>query len=108
MNTDGLFASIISTPVVGVAVGLMFTYLIASLVASAIKEVIASIFQWRGTYLQKGIEVLLSTETNNGFAWGGWRQWLGAHVTWKDATWPAGATAPGLLTQPAARAATAA
>jgi hypothetical protein len=97
-----------NTPVVGVAVGLMFTYLIVSLVASAIKEVIASIFQWRGTYLQKGIEILLSTETNNGFAWGGWLKWLAAHVTWMDPTPPAAATATGLLTKPAADAATAA
>jgi hypothetical protein len=84
MNNDGLFASIMNLPVIGVAVGLMLTYLIASLVASSIKEVFASVFQWRGTYLQKGIEVLLSTAPNTSFGWGTFCQWLIAHCTWMD------------------------
>jgi hypothetical protein len=108
MNTDGLFASIMNTPVVGVAIGLMLTYLIASLVASSIKEVVASIFQWRGTYLQKGIEVLLSSTPNQGFDWGGWWKWLIAHLTWMDPTRPATAAAIRALTDPVAEAAAAA
>lgn len=108
MNTDGLFASIMNTPVIGVAIGLMLTYLIASLVASSIKEVVGSIFQWRGTYLQKGIEVLLSTTPNTGFDWGGGWNWLIAHLTWMDPTRPATAAAVRALTDPVAEAAAAA
>lgn len=86
MNTDGLYSAVMNVPVVGVAMGLMFTYLIASLVSSAIKEAIASVFQWRGTYLQHGIGVLLSNAPGTAFAWGSLCKWLAAHVTWKDLT----------------------
>jgi hypothetical protein len=86
MNTDGLYSAVMNVPVVGVAMGLMFTYLIASLVSSAIKEAVASVFQWRGTYLQRGIGVLLSNTPGTAFGWGNLCTWLAAHVTWMDLT----------------------
>ncbi len=67
MNTDGLFASVSNIPIVGVAIGLMLTYLVVSLVASSVKEAVASVFQWRGTYLQHGLGALLSIGTNSKF-----------------------------------------
>ena len=56
--------------VIDVGIGLILTYLIASLIASAIKEAAAGVFQWRGKYLAKGIDALLSTTTNASFSWG--------------------------------------
>jgi hypothetical protein len=67
MSTDGLFASVTNIPIVGVAIGLMLTYLVVSLVASSVKEAVASVFQWRGTYLQHGLGALLSIGTNSKF-----------------------------------------
>jgi hypothetical protein len=81
--------------VVDVGIGLILTYLIASLVASAVKEAVAGVFQWRGKYLTKGIDVLLSTTTNASFSWGGARAWVAAHLG--PASWMApepSATAP--------------
>ena len=86
MNTDGLYATVMNIPVVGVAMGLMFTYLITSLVSSAIKEAVASVFEWRGTYLQHGIGVLLSNAPGSSFTWRNPRKWLAAHLTWMDLT----------------------
>src|SRR5271166_1040376 len=86
MNTDAVSAGIMNTPVIGVAIGLMLIYLTGALVASAAKEAIAAVFQWRGTYLQKGIGVLLSNAPNTAFAWGGIFEFLKAHVTWMDPT----------------------
>jgi hypothetical protein len=84
MDSNGLVGAVLNVPVVSVALGLMFTYLIASLVASAVKEMAAGVFQWRGTYLQRGIGVLLSNTPGTAFGWG-WK-WLAAHVTWMDLT----------------------
>lgn len=66
--------------VIDVGIGLILTYLIASLIASAIKEAVAGVFQWRGKYLTKGIDVLLSTSTNASFSWGGAGAWIAAHL----------------------------
>ncbi len=57
-----------------VAIGLALTYFLASLVASAVKEMFASVLQWRGQFLKKGLQVLLSTETGSSFSYGplGW------------------------------------
>jgi len=95
MNTDGLFASITNIPIVGVAIGLMLTYLVVSLVASSVKEAISSMFQWRGTYLQHGIGALLSIGTNSQFSLGevgdsavcgNIGNWFKAHFSWADPT----------------------
>lgn len=78
---NGFASTIMGAPVVGVAIGLMFTYLIMALVVSSINEIIAGAFQWRGTYLRKGIAVLLSVAPGTAFAWRGVGEWLLAHFT---------------------------
>ncbi len=46
--------------IVDVAIGLIFIYLILSLLASEIQEFIATIFQWRSKHLRESIEILLN------------------------------------------------
>jgi hypothetical protein len=84
--------------VIDVGIGLILTYLVASLIASAIKEAAAGVFQWRGKYLTKGIDVLLSTTTNASFTWGSACDWLAVHFgsTSRMAPVPT-ATAPAAL-----------
>ncbi len=43
-----------------IAIGLIFTYLILSLLASEIQELISTLLQWRAEHLKKSIQVLLS------------------------------------------------
>ncbi|NES99830.1 MAG: hypothetical protein F6K61_04495 [Sphaerospermopsis sp. SIO1G1] len=46
--------------ILDVALGLIFIYLIFSLLASEIQELIATIMQWRAAHLKKSIEIFLS------------------------------------------------
>lgn len=46
--------------VLDVLIGLIFVYLILSLLASEIQEIITTIFQWRAKHLKESIEVLLA------------------------------------------------
>ena len=46
--------------IVDVAIGLIFIYLILSLLASEIQEFITTIFQWRSKHLRESIEILLN------------------------------------------------
>jgi hypothetical protein len=46
--------------ILDVALGLIFIYLIFSLLASEIQELIATILQWRAQHLRKSIEILLA------------------------------------------------
>ncbi|MBD2122737.1 hypothetical protein [Trichocoleus sp. FACHB-262] len=46
--------------VLDIAIGLIFIYLILSLLASEIQELIATLLQWRAVHLKKSIEVLLT------------------------------------------------
>lgn len=46
--------------VVDIAIGLIFIYLILSLLASEVQEVITTIFQWRAKHLQESIQTLLT------------------------------------------------
>ncbi|TAF07074.1 MAG: hypothetical protein EAZ77_10865 [Nostocales cyanobacterium] len=46
--------------ILDVALGLIFIYLILSLLASEIQELIATVLQWRAVHLRKSIEVFLS------------------------------------------------
>jgi hypothetical protein len=48
--------------VLDIALGLIFIYLIASLLASEIQELIATLLQWRAEHLKKSIEVLINGE----------------------------------------------
>ncbi len=45
------------------ALGLIFLYLILSLLASEIQELIATVLQWRAEHLKKSIEILLSGDS---------------------------------------------
>ncbi|MFB2769349.1 hypothetical protein ACE1AT_08665 [Pelatocladus sp. BLCC-F211] len=51
--------------ILDVAIGLIFIYLILSLLASEIQELIATVFQWRAEHLKKSIEILLSGNTES-------------------------------------------
>lgn len=46
--------------ILDVSIGLIFIYLILSLLASEIQELLATVFQWRAQHLRKSIEVLLT------------------------------------------------
>jgi hypothetical protein len=46
--------------ILDIALGLIFIYLIFSLLASEIQELIATLLQWRATHLKKSIEIFLS------------------------------------------------
>jgi hypothetical protein len=46
--------------ILDVSIGLIFIYLILSLLASEIQELAATIFQWRAEHLRKSIEIFLS------------------------------------------------
>lgn len=49
--------------VVDIAIGLIFIYLILSLLASEIQELISTLLQWRAAHVKKSIEVLFSGST---------------------------------------------
>lgn len=46
--------------IVEVAIGLLFVYLILSLLASEVQEILGSLLQWRAEHLKRSIEVLLA------------------------------------------------
>jgi hypothetical protein len=48
-----------------VALGLLFSYLILSLLASEIQELIATLLQWRAEHLRKSIEIMLAGDVDN-------------------------------------------
>lgn len=50
--------------VLDVAIGLIFTYLILSLLASELQELLATVLQWRAKHLKDSIEVLLGGGIN--------------------------------------------
>lgn len=50
--------------VLEVAIGLIFTYLILSLLASEVQELVATVLQWRAKHLRDSIEVLLGGGIN--------------------------------------------
>jgi len=51
--------------VLDIALGLVFTYLILSLLASEIQELIATVLQWRAVHLKKSIEIFLAGDVKN-------------------------------------------
>ena len=48
-----------------VALGLIFSFLILSLLASEIQELIATVLQWRAEHLRKSIEIMLAGDVEN-------------------------------------------
>jgi uncharacterized protein YukE len=51
--------------VLDVAIGLIFIYLILSLLASEIQELLATVLQWRAEHLKKSIEILLAGDARS-------------------------------------------
>ncbi|WP_071190603.1 hypothetical protein [Trichormus sp. NMC-1] len=51
--------------VLDIALGLIFIYLILSLLASEIQELIATVLQWRAIHLKKSIEILLAGDVKS-------------------------------------------
>ncbi|MEO1431794.1 MAG: hypothetical protein AAFV71_22585 [Cyanobacteria bacterium J06633_8] len=51
--------------ILDIALGLVFTYLILSLLASEIQELLATLLQWRAAHLRKSIEILLAGGVRN-------------------------------------------
>jgi hypothetical protein len=51
--------------VLDIALGLIFIYLITSLLASEIQELITTIMQWRAEHLKRSIEILLTGDNKN-------------------------------------------
>ena len=51
--------------ILDIALGLIFIYLILSLLASEIQELIATILQWRAAHLKKSIEIFLAGDVKN-------------------------------------------
>ena len=79
--------------ILDVATGLIFAFLLLAIVASTIQEFLAGIFRWRGTYLAKAIDVILSNNETAAFDWKSLGDWLHAHFT------PGRAEAPRMLSQ---------
>lgn len=50
--------------ILDIAIGLIFVYLMISLLASEIQELIATVLQWRAEHLKKSIEVLIGGGAN--------------------------------------------
>lgn len=67
--------------ILDVATGLIFAFLLLAIVVSAIQEFVAGVFRWRGTYLAKAIDVILSNNGATTFGWNGAGDWLRAHFT---------------------------
>jgi len=51
--------------ILDIALGLVFVYLIFSLLASEIQEILTTILQWRAEHLRKSIEILLGGDADN-------------------------------------------
>ncbi|MBD1939441.1 hypothetical protein [Microcoleus sp. FACHB-68] len=51
--------------ILDIAIGLIFIYLILSLLASEIQELISTLLQWRAEHLKKSIEVLIAGGNND-------------------------------------------
>ena len=50
--------------ILSVSLSLIFIYLILSLLASEIQELISTVFQWRAEHLRKSIEILLGGDVD--------------------------------------------
>jgi hypothetical protein len=64
-----------------VAVGISFTFFLLAAIVSFIQEFIAGVFKWRGTYLNKAIDVILNNRPDASYAWGSIGAWFVAHFT---------------------------
>jgi hypothetical protein len=62
--------------VLDVAIGLVFIYLLYSLLATTIKEIVAAIFSYRGRMLERGIEQMLDGQNHSYYWWNKLYNWL--------------------------------
>ena len=46
--------------IVDIAIGLLFIYLILSLLASELQELIATLLQWRAQHLKRSVQMMLA------------------------------------------------
>jgi len=53
--------------IINVGLGLAFTFFLLALIASSIQEFLAGFFSWRGTYLAKALDTILSNDANASF-----------------------------------------
>ena len=67
--------------VFNLVVGMVFAYFLLALIASGVQEVIASIFSWRGTYLSKGIDVIIDNDPHATWHWSSFKEFWIAHLT---------------------------
>jgi hypothetical protein len=67
--------------VLDVFIGLAFMFALLSLIASCGQEIVAGFLNWRGTYLSKGIDVILDNKADAKFEFSGMVDWLKAHCT---------------------------
>lgn len=67
--------------VLNIIIGLVFAYFLLALIASGVQEVFASVFAWRGTYLSKGIDVIIDNNPDAAWHWSSIREFLKAHLT---------------------------
>ncbi len=67
--------------ILDVAIGVSLIFLLLSLIASSVQEIIAGLLVWRGTYLSKGIDVMLDNRPTACFRFAGTADWLRAHFT---------------------------
>ncbi|NET37089.1 MAG: hypothetical protein F6K19_34540 [Cyanothece sp. SIO1E1] len=51
--------------ILDIAIGLLFLYLLLSLLASELQEMITTLFQWRAEHLKKSIAILLAGDSQN-------------------------------------------
>ncbi len=66
---------------VDLLIGLGLIYFLLSLIATCAQEIVAGVFAWRGTYLSKGIDVILDNSGSAALRFDGLRDWLTAHFT---------------------------
>jgi hypothetical protein len=59
----------INQPVLDVAIGLIFIYVLYSLLATTIKEMLAATFAYRGKMLERGLEQMLDGKNYYYFSW---------------------------------------
>jgi hypothetical protein len=62
--------------VLDVAIGLMFIYFLLAQIATGLQEVLAGFAAWRGSYLTKGVDVLMS---NDNVAFNFWKDFFATH-----------------------------
>ncbi|MFM6531897.1 MAG: hypothetical protein ACKPIB_27020, partial [Dolichospermum sp.] len=51
--------------ILDVALGLIFIYLILSLLASEIQELMTTVLQWRAEHLRRSVEIFLAGDAQN-------------------------------------------